>query len=446
MNRELIITLLRNLGSRHEIERYLATFASVEQPRFAMVKVSGGLLASQPGELAGALSFLHAMGLIPVVLHDALPQVTYALELAGVTTEHVAGVRVTSAPILAIARKVIQKVNLDLVAALDRVGTRARPIVTGVFQATPMEDPRLGLVGTIEAVHLDAISASISAGYVPILSALGETSSGQILDLDSDAAARALAHALQPHKIIFLTESGGLRDGHDQLIDAINLIEDQEPLLAQPWLDDSTRRTLTEIARLLADLPATSSVSITSPAYLARELFTHRGSGTLVRQGEAVRVYDRFEDIDVDRLRQLIELAFARPLAADYFADKKPHRIYLTDSYRAGAIVTRTGPGDIPYLDKFAVTREGQGVGVGGSLWRRIVAENPSLFWRARIDNPVNPWYFSKADGAVRSPSWVVFWYGIKGYQEIEQCVQHALALPATLASGARAEVEHARE
>jgi acetylglutamate synthase len=32
----------------------------------------------------------------------------------------------------------------------------------------------------------------------------------------------------------------------------------------------------------------TSSVSITRPAELAKELFTHKGSGTLVRRGERV--------------------------------------------------------------------------------------------------------------------------------------------------------------
>ena len=48
------------------------------------------------------------------------------------------------------------------------------------------------------------------------------------------------------------------------------------------------RVKIEQIKDLLDKLPLTSSVSITRPAELAKELFTHKGSGTLVRRGERV--------------------------------------------------------------------------------------------------------------------------------------------------------------
>lgn len=432
-NRDFVVTLLQNVGSRREIERYLADFSRVEQTRFAVVKVGGGVLVEQLEELAAALSFLHGMGLLPVVIHGVGPQLTAALAEAGIATEQIDGVNVTSTDVLGVARKVFQQENLRLVAALEALGTRARPITAGVFEAEPIDD-RLGFVGQVSRVHLEAVTASIAAGHLPILTSLGETPGGQILDMDADVAARALARTLRPYKIVFLTPSGGLLDADGRLIDAVNLVEDFEPLLARPWVQGGMRRKLIEIAQLLDGLPTSSSVSITSPGHLARELFTHRGSGTLVRKGEVVRCHDRFEDTDTERLRELIEHAFGRPLEPEYFSEKTPHRVYLVDSYRAAAIVTREG--EVPYLDKFAVTREAQGVGIGASLWRRIQSEHPALFWRSRNNNPINPWYFGKSDGSFRRDPWIVFWYGLSDFERIRECIERALALPATLHSG----------
>ena len=44
-------------------------------------------------------------------------------------------------------------------------------------------------------------------------------------------------------------------------------------------------------------LPLSSSVSITRPDELAKELFTHRGSGTLVRRGERIRCHSAWEQL-----------------------------------------------------------------------------------------------------------------------------------------------------
>src|SRR6185436_5110579 len=98
--------------------------------------------------------------------------------------------------------------------------------------------------------------------------------------------------------------------------------------------------------------------------------------------------------IDTARLRSLLEACFGRALDADYFEKKPFLRIYLADSYNATAIVTR-GQG-VPYLDKFAVTTQAQGAGVGGSLWKRMRGENPKLYWRSRSENEINPWYFQQ--------------------------------------------------
>jgi len=294
-------------------------------------------------------------------------------------------------------------------------------------------------VGAVKRVHKDAIESSIRAGHLPILASLGETPGGQIVTLDADLAAQALAIEIQPFKMIFLTEAGGLLDGAGRVISAVNLEEDLSQLMAEPWLSPEMRLRMEAIKRILDALPHASSVSITSPDQLAKELFTHTGSGTLVRRGEKVIVHDSLDRVDRARLRDLLEACFMRRLDEDYFDKKLFFRIYLAESYRATAILTRAS--SIPYLDKFAVTAEAQGAGIGGSLWARMQRDNPKLFWRARRENEINPWYFQKSEGSFSSSRWTVFWYGLSDFDEIKACVDHALRLPATLREHGTAEV-----
>jgi bifunctional N-acetylglutamate synthase/kinase len=230
---------------------------------------------------------------------------------------------------------------------------------------------------------------------------------------------------------VFLTSTGGLLDQHGNRLPSINLAEDYELLMNQPWVHSGMRLKLQEIKELLDELPPSSSVSITKPDQLARELFTHKGSGTLVRRGEGVALHTTMEGVDQDRVRDLLENCFQRRLADNYFEDKPFYRIYLTESYRACAILTR--PAGVPYLDKFGVTQKAQGEGLGGSVWSRMRQENPILFWRSRSGNPINAWYFQQSDGAYKSGDWTVFWYGLKDYDAIRECVERALAMPPTL-------------
>ncbi|RYZ60517.1 MAG: hypothetical protein EOP08_14685 [Proteobacteria bacterium] len=286
-------------------------------------------------------------------------------------------------------------------------------------------------------IHVDdaALAASARAGAIPVVSPFGETASGQIKNLHANEVTHALSQQLRPHKVVFLSSRGGLRDDSGSLLSAVNLAEDYERVMAEGRLDPSSHRTLGSLAKLLEVLPPTSSASVTSPAHLARELFTHGGSGTLVRRGERVQVHESFDGIDTERLRALLEECFGRKLHPDYFAAKKPYRIYLAESYRATAILTleQVGGSAVPYLDKFAVTPEAQGEGVGGSIWQRMRREVPKVFWRARGVNPINGWYAQQADGLYKTDDFWVFWCKMHDFDEIRAAVERALAMPATL-------------
>ena len=132
----------------------------------------------------------------------------------------------TDARTLQIARRVFLEENLKLVAALESLGTRARPITSGVFTSDYLDRAKYGLVGRITKVDKRPLEAAIRAQTIPVLTSLSETLDGQILNVNADVAAGELAKELEPMKIVFLNDKGGLFHGvTGEKLDVINLDE-----------------------------------------------------------------------------------------------------------------------------------------------------------------------------------------------------------------------------
>ncbi|MGN6192717.1 MAG: acetylglutamate kinase [Rhodanobacteraceae bacterium] len=415
------------MGSAREIQQYLKRFSQLDAKRFAVVKVGGAVLRDDLTELASSLTFLQRVGLTPIVVHGAGPQLDDELMKAGIEKRTVNGLRVTSPQALGIVRRVFHQQNLALVDALHAMDARATSVVSGVFAADWLDRENCGLVGKVRRIELAPIEASLRMGSIPIIASLGETDEGQILNVNADFAANELVRVLQPYKIVFLTGTGGLLDGAGKVIDSINLSTEYDHLMAQPWVSGGMRLKLEQIADLLRDLPLASSVSITRPSELAKELFTHKGSGTLVRRGEKVLRFESWDGVDKGRMRALIDSSFApRRLAADYFERIRPYRIYVSENYRTAMILTLED--ELPYLDKFAVLEDAQGEGLGRAVWQVMRAENPKLFWRSRHGNRINAFYHEQSDGCFKAPKFKVFWYGLGAdFKTIERCVAHCV-------------------
>ena len=133
--RQTIVRLLSSMASAKEISQYLKRFSQVDAKRFAVVKVGGAVLRDDLEALTSSLSFLQQVGLTPIVVHGAGPQLDDELAAAGIGKRIVDGLRVTSPAALAIVRRVFQASNLKLVEALQAGDARATSIISGVFEA-----------------------------------------------------------------------------------------------------------------------------------------------------------------------------------------------------------------------------------------------------------------------------------------------------------------------
>ncbi|KAL1921482.1 uncharacterized protein VTP21DRAFT_11198 [Calcarisporiella thermophila] len=423
--KETIVKLLYNIGSRKEVEQYLRHFSSVESQKFAVIKVGGAVLSDELDTLASALTFLNRVGLYPIVLHGAGPQLNQLLEEAGVEPQYHDGIRITDAKTLEIARGVFQEENLRLVEALERLGTRARPIPGGVFTADYLDKERYGYVGRITHVNKEAIESSIRAGALPILTSLAETRAGQILNVNADVAAGELARVLEPLKIVYLNEKNGLYHGvTGKKIDVINLDEEYESLMKEPWVKYGTKLKIKEIKELLDHLPRSSSVAIISAGHLHKELFTDSGAGTLIRRGNRLLRHESLSDVDVDRMRRLLQeedphVKSGNTTVASYLQQLREQscQVYCDEPYEALAVVT---PGRVARLDKFVASKAAVLNNVTDNLWNLLRRDHPRLVWTVDQSDKNLAWHFERSDGSFTQNGKALFFYGITEISEIQ--------------------------
>jgi acetylglutamate kinase len=424
--RAVVNQVLSQLGTSREARYYLKQY-SEDNLQFAVIKIGGAVLEEQLGPLAQALAFLANLGLMPIILHGAGPQLDVALEEARIETVKRRGLRVTTPDVMEVARPVIYRANRRLVSALEDQGVRAQGIQHGVFVCDYLDREELGLVGEIQRVDLEAVRHAVDRGILPVVACLGESATGQVMNINADIAARELIWEVKPHKIIFLTGTGGLLDENGRIISAISLRTDYDWLVTQDWVHSGMLLKLEQISQLLSGLPESASVSITSVGSLARELFTHRGAGTLIRTGEEIIEHDAFSPELEKQATQLLEQSFGRTLKAGYFDQLDVECILGSESNGAMAIVLK-GVDGVPYLDKFAVTPEAQGAGLGAAVWQALVHRCPELYWRSRTGNPVTSWYFEQAQTSFTEGNWVAFSIGITEFDQIRRCKEDCLS------------------
>lgn len=423
--KETILKLLGAIGSEKEIKKYIEKYSSPEQ-RFAIIKVGGSVIQNDLDNLVTSLVFLDQVGLKPVILHGAGPMLSAELDLLGIKFSFIDGQRVTSSEVRDVAQNIFKQTNQKIVEALELLGANALGLTSNIFECK-MGKPELGLVGEITQVNLDPINQALGSSAIPVIAPIGE-GENEILNINADIASVELVKAMNPDKVIFLSETGGIFNQSNKLIETINLVLEYEDLMQQDWLHSGMKLKLEQVKALLDHLPKTSSVSITQPINLPKELFTDSGSGTLVKHGYKV---DQFKEPDrqiQSEFKLIVESSFDGQLVDDFFDKSDDLQIFMTACKRATIAISNEFK--IPYMDKFGVIPNAKGEGLGAGIWHEMRKTYPQVFWRSRASNPINKFYSSICEGCQKNSDWHVFWIGISDYALLKDCIEYALNKP----------------
>ncbi|KAI9907596.1 hypothetical protein PsorP6_004532 [Peronosclerospora sorghi] len=281
------LNLAKVLASDTTFEEFQRLYRTPGKKHTTVIKIGGEVVINELETLVESLRFMKDTGLFPILVHGAGPQMNAELDKQGVEPQYVGGNRVTDQKTLDIAQKIFIDTNNKLVAALNEAGVPAKGITSGVIHADFKDKDVYGFVGEVNKIHGDPVHAVIEAGQIPVLSCLGESASGQTLNINADVAARQLALNLQPLKTIFVNAKGGWIEDDGTKLKTINMAKDYKRMAARDYTGrQGTLLKLNEINALLQGLPSTSSVVLTSASQLMREIVNKRSAGTTCIKGD----------------------------------------------------------------------------------------------------------------------------------------------------------------
>ena len=266
-----------------------------------VVKYGGNAMVSEELRRAFAedIVFLHHVGVHPVVVHGGGPQINAMLDRLGIASEFRGGLRVTTEEAMDVVRIVLTgQVGRELVGLVNSHGPYAVGFSgedAGLLRARRTgavvdgQEVDLGLVGEVTGVDPTAILDVIESGRIPVVSSVapeidddGEPT-GQVLNVNADTAAAALAAALGAAKLVLLTDVEGL---YADWPDRDSLISSLTAAQLRALLPSLASGMIPKMAACLAAVDAgvqrAHVVDGRRPHSMLLEVFTSAGVGTQV--------------------------------------------------------------------------------------------------------------------------------------------------------------------
>ncbi|WP_250506938.1 acetylglutamate kinase [Bowdeniella massiliensis] len=260
-----------------------------------VVKYGGHAMTDEHLKAAFAkdVTFLRQVGLKPVVVHGGGPQINAMLARLGIDSEFKKGLRVTTPEVMEVVRmvltgvvqrEIVSLINADRPYAVGLSGEDATFLTAEVHH--PVIDGTnvdIGLVGDVVKVAPGAVKDIINAGRIPVISSVAPSRDGQLLNVNADTAAAAIAGALGARKLVVLTDVEGVyRDFPDKssIIPHMSLAELNELL---PTMSEGMIPKLQAcLAAIEAGVKEAHIVDGRKAHSLLLEIFTDVGVGTRI--------------------------------------------------------------------------------------------------------------------------------------------------------------------
>ena len=239
------------------------------------------------------LNLLHSLGVRLVVVHGSRPQIEAILNQQNIPSRYNQGLRITDSETLDCvlegtghARSRIEALLSLGVANSPMAGARIRVVGGNYLTAKPigvLDGVDMQWTGEVRRVDVEAMRQRLDDGDIVLVSPLGYSPTGEIFNLALEEVATQVAVRLSAHKLIFLMETDGVRNGRRQLLSDLST-RDAEALLAQRTKLPADVRHYLPCAIRACDngVKRAHLLSRHNDGALLLELFTRSGVGTMI--------------------------------------------------------------------------------------------------------------------------------------------------------------------
>jgi len=263
------------------------------------------------------LNLLHSLGVHIVVVHGSRPQIEAILAQQGIESRYAFGLRITDAEtmdcVLEAGGQVRSRIEALLslgIANSPMAGARIRVSSGNFITAKPLgivDGVDMLLTGEVRRVDHDAIRQRLDDGDIVIISPLGYSPTGEIFNLALEEVATQVAVRLAAHKLVFLMETEGVRNGRRRLLTELSTRDAEAVLAGRGKLPADVRHYLPCAIRACDNgVRRAHLISRHLDGALLLELFTRDGVGTMVAAAPLANMRSATID-DVGGILSIIE-------------------------------------------------------------------------------------------------------------------------------------------
>jgi acetylglutamate kinase len=259
-----------------------------------VIKYGGNVLGDADNslvELAEDVALLRSVGMRPVIVHGGGPQIDELAKRLGLSPSFVDGLRVTDGQMLDVVRMaLLGTVNPAIVSALGQQGAPAVGLsgADGTLAIASRVSDDLGFVGEITTVNPKVLRDLLDVTAIPVVASLGVEETGQLLNVNADSFAAALAVELGASKLIFLTNIAGLLEHLDDpgsLIAEVDVGQAEQLIASGQIRGGMIPKVLSALWAARGGVERVHLIDGTVPHSLLLELLTDEGVGTMIVGG-----------------------------------------------------------------------------------------------------------------------------------------------------------------
>ena len=238
----------------------------------------------------GDIAYLKAVGINPVVVHGGGPEINKALKIEGIEPEFKNGLRVTDDKTVQTVEKVLSgAVNKAIVSDFQKHNTLAVGISgkDGLLIEALKSSDDIGYVGEIFKINPKIIQTLTDSSFVPVISPIGTNKSGETFNINADHAAVEIAIALKATKLVFLTDTDGVRKDENDPSTLLSKItpSDIESMIKDKCITGGMIPKVKSCAKAIQS--GVKSVHIINGKInhsLLLEIYTNDGIGTIIEE------------------------------------------------------------------------------------------------------------------------------------------------------------------
>ena len=195
---------------------------------YIVIKIGGVASKQLTPEILTKLSGWQQAGQKVVVVHGGGFAINQLMEENHIPIHKVNGLRVTSQSDMGLIKEaLVDIVGKNLADQLTTAGLSAYQVIDelpDLVHADFLDQETYGFVGEVKNITNQTLVKLLSQGKIPLIPSLGYSEQGDLLNINADYLARAVAISLGAKKLILMTDVKGVLE-NDQVLEHLNFVD-----------------------------------------------------------------------------------------------------------------------------------------------------------------------------------------------------------------------------